>query len=268
MVKVGAIIQVRLGSERLPGKALLPLPFSGGPSLLEHVVARAEAAHTLQEVVVATTVNPADDTLADFCARRELTCFRGAADDVLDRYLQAALANRLDVIVRLTGDNPFVMPQTIDQAVEHLLMKKADYTITTGLPLGTNVEVFTRSALEKAATAATEAADREHVTSFIRRESGFNAQTLALTSPIPHLRLTVDFPSDYALASMFFERLQHLNSIIGHEDIASLLGQCPWLSEVNAANAQRKVFASEEDEITEARRILQAGGLSRVLLKL
>ena len=268
MVKVGAIIQVRLGSERLPSKALLPLPFGGGPSLLEHVVARARAAGRLQEVIVATTENAADDAIEAFCSSYAIACFRGSKDNVLDRFLQAAHQYQLDVVVRMTGDNPFVIPETIDQAVQAHLDKEVDYTITEGLPLGTNVEVVSFSALERAAAEATEAADREHVTPFIRREAGFARQSIAYTSPISSLRLTVDYPSDYALASLLYERLYQAGHIFTHADIAGLLEQHPWLYGVNAENTQRKAFASEEEELSAARAMLQAGGFTRTLQKL
>ncbi|GGG27303.1 cytidylyltransferase domain-containing protein [Pontibacter amylolyticus] len=268
MVKVGAIIQVRLGSERLPGKALLPLPFGETTSLLEHVVTNAHAAQSLQQTIIATTTRSADDAIEAFCSAREIPCLRGSADDVLDRFRQAAHTSELDLIVRLTGDNPFVMPETIDQAVEKLLQTASDYTITTGLPLGTNVEVFTRQTLEKAAAQATAEADREHVTPYIRREAGFRRKILPFDSPIEVLRLTVDYPTDYALAALLFERLWKPGQSITHEAIGQLLHEQPWLQEINAANAQRQVFVTEEDEIAAARKLLQAGGFSRALLKL
>jgi spore coat polysaccharide biosynthesis protein SpsF len=268
MVKVGAIIQVRLGSERLPGKALLPLPFGGGPSLLEHVVANARSAKSLHQAIVATTTRSADDAIEAFCSAKGVPCLRGSADDVLERFRLAAHMYELDVIVRLTGDNPFVMPEMIDQAVEQLQQTASDYIITTGLPLGTNVEVFTRQALETAAAQATAAADREHVTPFIRREAGFNIRTAPCESDISQLRLTVDYPSDYALATMLFERLWKPGRSVTHEAISELLREHPWVREINAANSQRQVFKSEEAELAAARELLKAGGFTRALQKL
>jgi len=268
MVKVGAIIQVRLGSERLPNKALLPLPFGGGPSLLEHVVARARAVNLLQEVIVATTENAADDAIEAFCSTHAIACFRGSKDNVLDRFLQAARQYQLDMVVRLTGDNPFVMSETIDQAVQAHLEKEVDYTITEGLPLGTNVEVVSFSALERAAAKAAEAADQEHVTPFIRRKEDFARQSIPYTSPISSLRLTVDYPSDYALASLLYERLYHTGHNFTHADIAKAFEQHPWLYGVNGGNTQRKAFASEEEELSAAKAVLQAGGFTRALQKL
>ncbi|PVY39075.1 cytidylyltransferase domain-containing protein [Pontibacter virosus] len=268
MVKVGAIIQVRLGSERLPGKVLLPLPFSGSTSLLEHVVMNSRDAKSLHQTIVATTTRSADDAIENFCSTKVIPFLRGSADDVLDRFQQAAHTYELDVIMRLTGDNPFVLPETIDQAVEKLLQTASDYIITTGLPLGTNVEVFTRQALEKAAAQATAASDREHVTPFIRREASFKNQTLPIESDISQLRLTVDYPTDYALAALLFERLWKPGQPITHEAISGLLREQPWLQEINAANTQRQIFVSEEEELAAARKQLQAGGLTRALLKL
>ncbi|MBX0331666.1 glycosyltransferase family protein [Pontibacter sp. HSC-14F20] len=268
MVKVGAIIQVRLGSERLPGKALLPLPFSGRTSLLEHVVTNARNATALQQTIVATTTRSADDAIEAFCEAKAIPCLRGPADDVLERFLQTAQTFELDVIVRLTGDNPFVMPVTIDQAVAQLIATGSDYIITSGLPLGTNVEVFTRHTLETADALATEAADREHVTPYIRRDTSFMRQALPYTSPIEQLRLTVDYPTDYVLVSMIMERLWKPGHQVSHEQIERLLQEHPWLQEINAGNSQRQVFVTEEEELAAARKLLQAGGFTRALLKL
>ncbi|MBF9253778.1 glycosyltransferase family protein [Pontibacter sp. 172403-2] len=268
MVNAGAVIQVRSGSERLPGKALLPLPFSSGPSMLEHVVARAQQAKAIQQVIVATTDQPSDDAIAAFCQRKGLPCFRGAAEDVLDRFFQAANKYRLDVVVRLTGDNPFIMPETIDYAVQKHSEARVDYSITEGLPLGTNVEVVSFAALQKAASSATELTDREHVTPYIRRVEGFKTQALLLASPVKFLRLTVDYPTDYALASLLYGRLYHQNSLFDFAEIAQVLQENRWLSAINADNTQRKAFASEAEELERAKQMLKAGGFSRVLQKL
>jgi len=268
MVKVGAIIQVRAGSERLPGKALLPLPFSGGPSIIEHVVNRAQQTKSIQQVIIATTDRPSDDVIAAFCQTKGLHCFRGAAEDVLDRFFQAANKYRLDMLVRLTGDNPFVMPGTIDYAVQKHSEAGVNYSITEGLPLGTNVEVISFSALQRAATEATEPADREHVTPYIRREDAFTTQVLPLISAIKSLRLTVDYPTDYALVSLLYGRLYKEGSTFGFAEVEQQLKENPWLAAINKENAQRKAFASEAEEMEEAKHMLRAGGFSRALQKL
>lgn len=187
---------------------------------------------------------------------------------MLDRFLRTAQTYNLDVVVRLTGDNPFVMASTIEQAIEAHIKAGADYTLTEGLPLGTNIEVVSFTALERAASEATEPADREHVTSYIRRERNFKLNKLAFNSPINTLRLTVDFPSDYALASMLYERLGVTSSQFGFDEIEKLVQENEWLAAVNAQNTQRQPFVSEADEFAEAEKVLRKGGFARVLQKL
>jgi spore coat polysaccharide biosynthesis protein SpsF len=268
MVTVGAIIQARLGSERLPNKALLPLPFSNGPTLLWHVAARAKAAQSIATVLVATTENTTDNAIYTFCQKSQINCFRGSEDDVLTRFYTAAQKYKLDVVVRLTGDNPFIMPATLDEAVIKHIAAGVDYTLTEGLPLGTNIEVVSFSALERAARMATEAADREHVTPYIRREQGFKTQRVTYTSALSTLRLTVDYPSDFALANLLYDRLYDQNKLFNFTDIEELLQEHGWLTNVNTQNQQRQAFATEADEFSSAAKTLQEGGYNRVLQKL
>ena len=92
-----AIIQARMGSTRLPGKVLMDL--SSEP-MLARVVERTRRARTVDEVVVATSILPADDRIARLCESRGWMCFRGSEPDVLDRYYQAALRFGAEVVVR------------------------------------------------------------------------------------------------------------------------------------------------------------------------
>ncbi|GHA61413.1 cytidylyltransferase domain-containing protein [Pontibacter akesuensis] len=265
MVKVGAIIQARLGSERLPNKALLPLPFGGGPSLLQHVVNRAKAASSEYHVIVATSATAADDQIQQLCEQEQIHCFRASLDDVLARFSDAAEKYKLDVVIRLTGDNPFIFPKKIELAVTEHLKSGAAYTLTEGLPLGTNLEVISASALLQAAAEATEPDDREHVTPYIRRTESFRKHTIHFESDLKALRLTVDYPSDYALASMLYEKLSVTDPNFGLDQLEQLLRDHPWLLHVNSQNTQRMAFASEKEELAEARKVLQQRGFTRVL---
>ncbi|MCJ8166372.1 glycosyltransferase family protein [Pontibacter sp. E15-1] len=267
MVRAGAIIQARLGSERLPNKVLLPLPFNGGPTMLEHIVARAAAATGLSKVVVATTDHPVDDAVQHLCITNQITCFRGSSENVLARFIDTAKAHELDVIIRLTGDNPFVSPEIIAHTLQQHVASAVDYTTTEGLPLGMNVEVVQLNALIKAAQGAKEPLDKEHVTSFIRRANDFEKQTVKFESSCKSLRLTVDYPSDYALASLIYAKLYKSDCLENFmlTDIEKLLQENQWLYEVNSHHTQRIAFASESQEFKEAEKILQLGGFSRVL---
>jgi spore coat polysaccharide biosynthesis protein SpsF len=239
--RIGAIVQARMGSSRLPGKVLLPLPLGGPHSVLHHVLSRAHRATLVDEVVVATTTLPADDAVAAAAAAAGALVFRGNKQDVLRRFQEAAAAFSLDVIVRLTADNPAIDPLYLDQALHHHLSTGADYTFTTGLPLGTNLEIISRAALAAANTRATQPEEREHVTPYLRRHpEQFRLETPAFTaeSAPANTRLTLDYASDYALLQLLFTSLPPQFGLL---EIGQLLRQHPWLADINKQNTQIRV---------------------------
>ncbi|MGQ9874542.1 MAG: cytidylyltransferase domain-containing protein [Chloroflexus sp.] len=91
-----AIVQARMGSTRLPGKVLADL---AGEPMLARVVRRVQRANTLDDVVIATTVQAIDESIVRFCEQKGWFCFRGSEEDVLDRFYQAAITSNADVVV-------------------------------------------------------------------------------------------------------------------------------------------------------------------------
>ena len=151
MSKAYCIIQARTGSTRLPGKVLMDI---GGRPMLARVVERCREAKSLEGVVVATSVLPGDDPIAELAATSGWLCVRGSEDDVLDRYHQAATAVDADEIVRVTADCPLIDPAIIDLVLGTLRESGADYAANTvaprTYPRGLDTEAFTRAALETA----------------------------------------------------------------------------------------------------------------------
>lgn len=230
-----------MNSSRLPGKVLLPLPLHGATSVLGHVVSRARQLQSIQPVVVATSDQPADDPLAAAATALGAEVFRGDELDVLGRFGGALAQHEADAVVRLTADNPAVDPASLRAAVAYHLVTGADYTCTTGLPLGTNVEVIGAAALRRAAAEATRPEEREHVTPYLRRHPElFRLAELAVPVPaaVAGLRLTLDYPSDYALLHLLYSQLPPDFSLTDPAGLPALLARYPWLAAVNAQNAQ------------------------------
>ena len=121
-MKIVAIIQARLGSTRLPGKVLAEI---GGRSMLARVCDRVGRAARVDQVVVATTPEPVDRPIVDECERLSVRCFRGSPEDVLDRYQQAAVACRAEVVVQrlsvpsdIRRGTPFDMRVVVNNTTE------------------------------------------------------------------------------------------------------------------------------------------------------
>ncbi len=240
-----ALIQARLGSSRLPGKSALPLPLGAthaAHTVLGHVVSRARRASLVDTISIATTDQALDDELVFLANQLGVAAFRGEEQDVLGRFAGAlAHAGEVRTIVRLTADNPAFDPTFLDAAVAHHLANGADYTHTTGLPLGTNLEVISAAALRRAHAEARQPDEREHVTPYLRRHPElFRLETLplAVSPAVAALRLTIDYPSDYALLSLLFTELGADFSLTDPAGLPALLARHPWLAAINASNEQ------------------------------
>ncbi len=185
----------------------------GNRSLLGHLAARLESAASLDAVVVATTTHSRDDILARETESLGLTCYRGSESDVLRRYLDAATVIKADIVVRVTADNPFSDPQSIDRVVARL-KTGYDYAIETNLPVGTTGEALTFQALEFIDAAATTERWREHVTLYAKENPqmlrcSFEEAPRGLARP--DLSFTVDTLREYLQMRDLCERVRDPN---------------------------------------------------------
>lgn len=192
-MRVGVVLQARMGSTRLPGKVLERV---GAWTILEHCVRRLLP--TGYPVIVATTTAHEDEAIEVAARAIGAHVFRGDQTDVLSRYRGAAGAFALTHVVRATSDNPFVDGEGVHRTLRFLERVGADHVVECGLPVGAAVEAVTVDALDRAAALVSDPYDREHVTSFIRRDGRFRALRAVAPGSIrrPGLRLTVDTPDD------------------------------------------------------------------------
>ena len=203
--RTGILLQARMASTRLPGKALELIE---DRPILEHCLGRLVAAG-VGRVVLATTTLEEDTVLCDLATRLGVAVFRGSDTDVLGRMAGAAEAFDLDPIIRATGDNPAVDIDAAERSLGALNGLHADYVCEDGLPYGTAVEAVTREALMRAAREARDPDDREHVTTWVKKRSDlWNLAFPAPPMPLrrPALRVTVDTPADLAHVRSLFAR--------------------------------------------------------------
>ncbi|ASU40582.1 hypothetical protein hmeg3_21300 [Herbaspirillum sp. meg3] len=210
MSRTRIVIQARTSSARLPAKALLPIA-----SLPAAVLCALRAGNRGGEVVVATSDDCSDDALAETLLRHGVQVVRGALHDVLARFIDAVedLADD-DVVVRLTADNLFPDGAFVEALLRRFAASEADYLGThspvDGLPYGLSAEIFTAGILRKAARMASNAAQREHVTPWIREYAvceDVDYASLGLSHRYDYLRCTMDTLNDYQrLFSLFAVR--------------------------------------------------------------
>lgn len=233
-MNVVAIIQARMYASRFPGKVMEEI--SGNP-LLYHVCNRVNASKLINNTVIATTIEPEDATIVDFAKSINTTVYRGSAEDVLDRYYNAAKSVNADIIVRVTADDPFVDPAIIDKNVSYLLLHyELDYvsnTLKHTYPEGLGVEVFKFTALKTAHENAKLLSEREHVTPYIWKNTHtFKLENIENEEDLSQYRLTVDYPNDLALARIIYSNL-YKNNIFLMDEIITFLKDNPHLLSIN-----------------------------------
>jgi spore coat polysaccharide biosynthesis protein SpsF len=234
--KVVLIMQARMGSERLPGKVLKPV---AGKPLLQYELTRLSRCQFVGETVVATTTNPADDAIVEFCRQHGVLWFRGSEEDVLSRYYEAAVWRSADVVVRVTADCPLIDPALVDDTVKFYLTHRTEYDYVSNVlkrtyPRGMDCEVFSFSALKQAFDEAKDRKEREHVTPFIYgRPERFKLGGVAGAEDQSCLRLTVDTSEDFDLIEKVITALYPAKHDFSLADIVSLLKQRPEWASIN-----------------------------------
>ena len=262
-MRTGAVVQARISSTRLPGKVLKELPMGSGITVLEQVIRRLKQSKKLDEIVIATTTEEADDSIVEIAKKEGVKYFRGSLDNVLERYYLAAKENHLDVVVRVTSDCPCIDPDIVDQLLEDHLKSSVDYTsnsLIRTFPHGLDVEVINFRALETAHKGASEKFEREHVTPYIyTRPESFKINNVKSPDELnaPDIRITLDTEEDYCLLCAVFDYLFEENKSFKTMDLIDLFNSKPWLKIINKKIIQKNVFDNDADEIRAALELLE-----------
>jgi glutamate-1-semialdehyde 2,1-aminomutase len=204
-MKTVAIVQARTGSKRLPAKVLHLIT---GQPMISLLLNRLSEAKEVDEIILATTDKPGDGTLAYTAETLGFECFRGSEDDVLGRYFEAAREAKADVVVRITGDCPFVDPELVDDIIRSFKQKKVDYCSNVDPPTypnGLDVEVFSFDALQRAEVETQLPYDREHVTPHFRKPGLFKTTNHESGTDWSALRWTVDELADLNVTRKIYE---------------------------------------------------------------
>jgi spore coat polysaccharide biosynthesis protein SpsF len=269
--RVIAIIQGRMSSSRLPGKILADI---AGQPMLQRVFIRTSRAATVTETIFATTTDPSDDPVAEYCDFSGISFTRGSLYDVLDRYYQTAKQASADVIVRVTADCPVIDPELIDNVVNTLLETgdaKFDFVANRlpppwhrTYPIGLDVEACTFTVLEKAWKEANEPQHREHAMPYLyegvelsvasRQLSegvsprGFRIALLNNPTDFGEYRWTVDTPEDLEFMRQVYNRFEGRDDF-SWRDVLELVHSEHQLMQINA-NIKHKTLKDLDTRAT------------------
>lgn len=201
--KVVAIVQARMGSERLPNKTMLWLH---GFPVIDWVRVRLSYSANLDQVVFAIPSTRRDSLLQHYLSSKGATVFAGSEDDVVSRFYFAAQKYDADVVVRICADNPFLCPVEIDRLIAYFLGGSFDYAYNhiprnNKYPDGLGAEVTSMRVLQKIHDSASTGNQREHLFNYIWDQPG--AFKIGTFDPVNHhlhkpdIRLDLDSYEDY-----------------------------------------------------------------------
>ena len=208
-MKVPAIIFSRMGSSRLPGKALRHI---AGEPLIKRVINRVSKVKNLSTIVVATSNSRTDDGLTQYIQSLNIEVFRGAAHDVLNRAVSCASYLGVDKFVRINGDSPFIDPELLEKGIDMWGDPNLDLisnVFPRTYPVGMSVEIIKTDSLKKILGLTADSCDREHITRFFYKNPE-KFSILNFESGRPDLRkarLAVDTKEDLERINWLFKEL-------------------------------------------------------------
>jgi len=221
-----AVLQARMTSPRLPGKAMAPLR---GEPMIWRQVERIRQARCITKIVVATSAEPADDPLASYLVSRGQTVFRGASQNLTERFMRCIeAAGPVTHVVRLKGDSPFIDPGVIDECVRLSAASRAAYVsnrVRASFPKGLEVEVASvRTLVAAAAEAEPEDARTASPFGLVRRRPDlFDQAHCRAGRDWSHLDWRVKTPADFAFARAVYDALHPADPGFGMHDVLDVL---------------------------------------------
>lgn len=243
MAGIVLAVQARMGSTRLPGKAMLEVC---GKPLLQLMLERLARVRAPVKVVVATTGETIDEPIAALCERLGANLFRGHPTDLLDRHYRAGLAFNAEAVAKIPSDCPLIDPAIVDRVLARFAQGDCDYAGNlhpATYPDGNDVEIVTMAALEIAWREAWRPMEREHATPFIwERPERFRLANVTwdddsgIVPPRDYSmshRWTLDYPEDYLFVHSVYSALYPHNPHFDLDDILALLERKPEIADFN-----------------------------------
>jgi spore coat polysaccharide biosynthesis protein SpsF len=242
-----AVVNVRMGSSRLPGKALRSV---AGRPLLQCLIERLRRARRIDRIIVATSTLPENDSIAAICAANDIDYFRGSEEDVLGRTVGALMSADAATGVVVFGDGPLIDPALVDRIVDVFMSADPAYDLVgndlaTTYPPGMEVEVFPADVLADADARCNQADVREHGTLYVRQNPE-RYRLLNVEAP-PHLRrpdleLEVDTEEDLEVIEAIVKNFNGRTDFT-LEEIIAFLNRRPEIAAINRDVARRwKLF--------------------------
>ena len=229
---IATIVACRLKSTRLPRKAILPI---GNYSSIELCLKNLLKFDNVNYTILATSTEDEDAELRDYIYREDVIFHRGDPDDVIERYLEIARKLKIDVVIRVTGDCPYLSNDICQFLLTSHFEKGADYTTGVGAAVGTNVEIINTEALEKVKKYLPDANYSEYMTWYFQNNPDyFNINNVNLPQKwCRDYRLTLDYNEDLDLFNKIEQHFEMSKEEYSIDNLFQYLDENPSVANLN-----------------------------------
>jgi spore coat polysaccharide biosynthesis protein SpsF len=197
--RIGAIVQARLSSKRLPGKVLKTV---AEKPLLLYIVERLKHCPDIDAIIIATSIESSDDPVNSFCARHNIPCIRGPLDDVAGRFDLVLDSYPWDAFIRVNGDSPLIDQYLIKKGICHF--QEGHFDLVTNVfprsyPPGQSVEIVRSETFRKTYPKMNTPKHLEHVTLyFYQNPEKFSIYNFTSEKDYSGLHFAIDTPEDFS----------------------------------------------------------------------
>lgn len=236
-----------MGSERLPGKVIKPI--LGQPMIL-YILNRLKKSKYIDEIVLATSQEKKEEPLIDVVSENGYKVFRGEEDNVLKRYVDTYKKYGGDIIIRVTGDCPFIDPVIVDNVITYFVANNYNYVrldVPNSFIRGFDVEIFSKEALLKAFQEVSLLEEeevnrfREHVTLYMyENKSKFKIGYVKGSDFYnKDYRLCVDTEEDFKLMNYIFDYFK--DEYVSAKEVINFLDKNKQVAYINKDIKQKNV---------------------------
>lgn len=220
-MNTSVIIQARMGSKRLPEKSMAKL---GKFRVIEWIFKRLKRCKKVDNIILATTKEENDNVLCEVAKKNSIDFYRGSKDDVLKRYIDSSKFYKVENVVRVCADRPFIDPELIDLLVTDFSKLKYDLLYNhksdnfNFWPVGFGAEIFKSKILDELYEKKLNERFKEHVTLYLYKDKKYKTKCINSSNGNRKLteygRFDLDTKSDLKKLDSFAKNILITDSFI------------------------------------------------------
>lgn len=230
------VIQVRMNSKRLPGKAMMMIK---GKPMIWHIINRIKNIEEISDVIVSTSNTEEDQILCKYLKKNKIKYFSGSENNILERLYHTAKKFGPDSIVKINGDSPLIDPFLIDNGIKKFLSNKNKPDMVTNsmndtFPMGLQYWIINYETLEQLNKKNSDKFWKEYFIMYIlENKDKFSVIEIKNDKDYSNLRWTVDYEEDLEFVRQIYENLYTDKEIFTMKNILDLLEKKEKLSKIN-----------------------------------